>query len=109
MADLFPMKTKTRCAAAVSVLEDGPVWFCAWIIWPTALLIHARDGADHAYGCKSSTLEALALALPLLCCPQALVGKELVLLTDNEAVVYGWQSRSIANDEPASIIIRAVH
>jgi hypothetical protein len=81
----------------------------AWIMWPTALLIHARDGADHAYGCKSYTLEAIALALPLLCCPQALVGKELVLLTDNEAVDYGWQSRSIANDEPASIIIRAVH
>jgi hypothetical protein len=39
----------------------------------------------------------------------ALVGKELVLLTDNEAVVSGWQCQSIANDEPASIIIRAVH
>jgi hypothetical protein len=43
----------------------------AWIMWPIALLIHARDGADHAYGCKSSTLEAIALALPLLCCPQS--------------------------------------
>jgi hypothetical protein len=98
-----------RGAASINALEDGPIWFCACVTWPTSLLLHARDSADHAYGCKSPTLEAIALALPFLCCPETLVGKEVLLLTDNEPVVYGWESRSIANDESASIIIRAVH
>ncbi len=96
-------------AASVSALEDGPVWFCCTVTWPEFLLLHARDAKDHAYGCKSPTLEAVALILPLLCCPEQLVGQEVVLLTDNEAVVYGWDSRKIANDESASIFIRALH
>jgi hypothetical protein len=49
------------------------------------------------------------LALPFFCCPEKLVGAEILLLTDNEAVVYGWDSRKVANDESASIILQAVH
>jgi hypothetical protein len=59
------------------------------------LLLKSRDSADHAYGCKSSTLEAVAMALPFLCCPEKLVGKEVLLLMDCEAVVYGWDARNL--------------
>jgi hypothetical protein len=31
------------------------------------------------------------------------------LLTDNESVVYGWESRKIRNDVSASIFIRGLH
>ena len=98
-----------RGAASLSNPEEGPIWFCARITWPSFLLLSARDSIDHAYGCKSPTLEAIALALPFLCCPEKLVGREVLLLTDSEAVVFGWESRKIANDESASIIIRTVH
>jgi len=98
-----------RGAASISSPEDGPIWFCARVTWPTFLLLKARDSADHAYGCKSPTLEAIAMALPFLCCPEHLIGREILLLTDNEAVVFGWESRKVANDESASIIIRAIH
>jgi hypothetical protein len=73
------------------------------------LLLKARDSADHAYSCKSPTLEAVVMALPFLCCPEKLVGKEVLLLTDCEAVVYGWDARKVANDKSASIILRTVH
>jgi hypothetical protein len=98
-----------RGAASISSPEDGPVWFCARVTWPAFLLLKARDSADHAYGCKSPTLEAIAMALPFFCCPEKLVGKEVLLLTDNEAIVFGWDSRKVANDQSASIIIRSIH
>jgi hypothetical protein len=49
------------------------------------------------------------MALPFLCCPEKLVGKEVFLLMDCEAVVYGWDARKVANDQSASIILRTVH
>lgn len=98
-----------RGAASISALEDGPVWFCARIRWPNKLLIEARDNRDHAYGCKTPTLEAVAAILPFLCCPAELAGREVVLHTDNEAVVYGWESRRVNNDVSASILVRALH
>jgi hypothetical protein len=49
------------------------------------------------------------MALPFFCCPEKLVGKEVLLLTDNEAIVFGWDSRKVANDQSASIIIRSIH
>ena len=98
-----------RGGASISALEDGPVWFHAMVIWPENLLLRARDSHDHAYGCKSPTLEAIALILPFLCCPEYLLGKEVLLLTDNEPVVFGWESKRLPNDESASIIVRSLH
>jgi hypothetical protein len=102
-------KQNDRGAASVSALEDGPVWFCVRLTWPTSLLLHARDSEDHAYGCKSPTLEAVAMILPFLCCPEHLVGREVLLLTDNEPIVFGWDSRKVTNDESASILMRTLH
>jgi len=98
-----------RGAASISAIEDGDIWFCARITWPDALMLTARDAADHAYGCKTPTLEAIAAILPFLCCPEALIGREVVLHTDSEAVVYGWESKRVNNDVSSSIIIRALH
>jgi len=102
-------KQNDRGAASVSALEDGPVWFCARLVWPTSLLLHARDKEDHAYGCKSPTLEAVALILPFLCCPEHLIGREVLLLTDNEPIVFGWDARKVTNDESASILMKSLH
>jgi hypothetical protein len=99
----------TRGAASISTTPDGSIWFCARIFWPRHFLLKARDSKDHAYGCKSSTLEAIGILLPLLCCPSDIAGKEVLLLTDNESVVYGWDSRRVQHDVSASIILRSVH
>jgi hypothetical protein len=54
-------------------------WFCARV---TFFLLKPRDSADHAYECKSHTLEAIALALPFFCSPEKLVGQEVLIMTD---------------------------
>jgi hypothetical protein len=98
-----------RGAASINTIEEDDIWFHASIIFPKSLLLEKRDSKDHAYGCKSSTLEAIGVILPLLCCPQILVGKEVTLLTDNEALVHGWEKRRVTHDTTASIFLRAIH
>jgi hypothetical protein len=99
---------KYRGAACVSE-DDSGIWFCSRLSWPKRFLLEARDEKDHAYGCKSSTLEAIGILLPSLCCPEKIAGGEVILLTDNESLVYGWGSRKITNDTSASILIRTIH
>lgn len=98
-----------RGGASISMDPDGTVWFCARVSWPDNFLFTDRDSKDHAYGCKSTTLEIIALILPFLCIPQLIAGKNITLLTDNEAVVYGWESRRVNNDVSASIFMRSLH
>jgi len=98
-----------RGAASINAIEDDFIWFHANLTWPRPFLLQHRDSSNHAYGCKSSTLEAIALILPFLCIPNALIGKEVTLLTDNEALVFGWEKRRVPHDNTASIFLRALH
>lgn len=101
--------TGDRGAASINAIEDDIIWFHAKITWPRTFLLVHRDSANHAYGCKSATLEAIALILPFLCCPQILINQQVTLLTDNEALVFGWEKRRVAHDNSASIFLRALH
>jgi hypothetical protein len=98
-----------RGAASINAIEDDSIWFYAHLTWPRPFLLQYRDSLDQAYGCKLSTLEAIALILPFLCSPQILVGKEVSLLTDNEALVFGWEKRRVPHDDTASIFLRTLH
>ena len=98
-----------RGAASINSIETDKVWFYACLTWPRKFLLQDRDCSDHAYGCKSTTLEVIALILPFLCCPKILIGQEVTLLTDNEALVYGWEKRRVAHDISASIFLRGLH
>ncbi len=98
-----------RGAASINAIENNFIWFHANLTWPRPFLLQHRDSSDHAYGCKSSTLEAIALILPFLCIPNILVGKEVTLLTDNEALVFGWEKRRVPHDTSASIFLRTQH
>ncbi len=37
------------------------------------------------------------------------MGKEVTLLTDKEALVFGWDKRRVPHDNSASIFLRAIH
>jgi hypothetical protein len=58
-----------RSAVSIGLNPAGNIDFYATVMWPRSFLLHARDSSDHAYGCKSTTLEAIALLLPFLCQP----------------------------------------
>lgn len=97
-------------AAAINQVDGYEnIWFCAVLTWPDFFLYSARDSKDHAYGCKTTTLEVIAMILPFLCIPHQLRGTHVLLLTDNLPLVYGWESRHVVHDVSASIFIRAIH
>ena len=98
-----------RGAVSINAIEEDDLWFHAAVTFPRKFLLEKRDSKDHAYGCKSSTLEAIGIVLPFLCCPELLVGREITLLTDNEALVHGWEKRRVPHDASASIFLRTLH
>jgi hypothetical protein len=99
----------SRGAASINIVENDIVWFHAQVIFPRPFLLSHRDDSDHAYGCKSATLESIGLILPFVCCPELLINKEVTLFTDNEALVYGWDKRRVAHDNTASIFLKGLH
>ncbi len=61
------------------------------------------------FASNSTLLEAIGLLLPFLCIPQQLVGKYVLLLVDNEAVIYAWHKRMSHRDQYVSIFIQTLH
>jgi hypothetical protein len=53
--------------------------------WPEAFL--------HNHGSNSAILEVIGLLLPFQCIARELANQSILLLTDNQAVVYAWQKR----------------
>ena len=80
----------------------GRIW------WPLSFIKEASDSRGHSFGSKSTTLECIGLLLPALTCPSRLEGRDVVLLIDNEAAVYGWRRKFIKNDLEASVFIRTL-
>ena len=95
--------------ASIRVDNTGAVVFCARLTWPASFLLTARDGRGRAYGCKTTTLEIIAMILPFLTIPHLLAGRHVVLQVDNAAAVYGWHRRHVSHDASASILLRALH
>jgi hypothetical protein len=98
-----------RGVASVGVHEDGHVWWWSVLKWPKEFLTEKVDSKGARYGCKSTTLEAVGLIMPLLSVPEELKGREVVFYTDNLAVVYGWENGGVKFDVAATILLRAVH
>jgi len=96
-----------RGVACVLSEEKEIKWYCR-TPWSKNLLETSRDKRGKYYGSKTTTLEAVGLLLPFLSIPEALAGKDIVFRTDNIAVVFGWESKSVKFDRTASIMIKAV-
>jgi hypothetical protein len=97
-----------RGVACLQADADNVIWYCIHK-WPLSFLNEARDRNGVFFGSKMVTLETIGLLLPLLCIPEQLSGKDVVLHVDNIAVVYGWHNGATKLDEAASILLRALH
>jgi hypothetical protein len=61
------------------------------------------------FASHSTILEVIGLLLPFLCIPHQLIGKPILLLVDNEAVVYAWNRRMARHNAYVSIFIQTLH
>ena len=88
-------------------LED--IWIWTRLSWPEGLITGKRDNNGRDFGSKSTTLEAVGMLLPFVAFPDKIRGKRIHFKIDNIAVVFGWPSGFVKEDETASEILKAVH
>jgi hypothetical protein len=93
----------------VGFSEKGEIMFASQIFWPANGLILKMDRKGARFGSKTTTLEMIGIVLPFLLIPKSLANQHIIVKVDNIACIFGWQSRSVAGDICASILIRALH
>jgi hypothetical protein len=87
--------------ASVQLNREGDVCSVSKVLWTPEFL----QFADHNLG----VLEAVGLLLPFLSVPGELKNREIILQTDNLAVVFAWSKRYAKNDEKLSLFIQTLH
>ena len=89
-----------------SSLSD--IWGWCRLEWPEGLLTEKVDEKGSHFGSKSTMLESVGLLLPLLVFPDLVAGKNLLFKVDNTAVLWGWNSGYVRNDETATEVLKSV-
>jgi len=90
-----------------SRLEDTWIW--SRFAWPKEFVCGMLDKDGKAFGCKTTTLEAIGLLIPFLAFPEKVVGKHLIFKIDNIGVFYGWHNGRVKNDSTATEIVQCAH
>jgi hypothetical protein len=91
---------KDRGVASIG-FRDGMVYFVSILKWPEIFL--------ETFPSKSMFFESVGLLLPFLCKPEQLVGKNVLLLVDNDALPQSWVRRMPRRNEHAAIVLRTLH
>ena len=85
------------------------IWGWSRLEWPDGLLTNQVDEKGRDFGSKSTTLEAVGMLLPFLVFSENIRGRNIIFKIDNLAVLYGWHSGYVRNDESASEVLKSVH
>lgn len=96
-----------RGVSCVGGTTINNMWGWSRVTWPDSFL-SKKDNSGIEFGSKSSTLEAVGLLIPFLAFPEKVVGKNVIFMIDNMAVVYGWDKGYVKGDKNASDVLKAV-
>jgi hypothetical protein len=77
--------------------------------WPKNFITKNKDNLDKRFGNKTTTLEMIAILLPLILILSKLRNCHIRILTDSMACVFGMKDGYTKNDEFASIFIRTMY
>ena len=105
MYERLPHMYPKRGAASIGGQSPADAWFHSFLSWPPSSTL---SSALHAFGHKSSTLEAVALCLPLLTIPNLCRNRHICFYTDNKALVSGWETRYLLHDPETSLWLRCL-
>jgi hypothetical protein len=108
----LPKGVKWKCnigCGVVGVDESSDTMLAFQLWWPKEFITNKMDSKGCRFGEKTSTLEQIAILVPLLLVPEKLTNQHIILETDNIACVFGHQNCLMKGDECASIFIRTVH
>ncbi len=93
----------------VGTTVDGNTILGYQLWWNKHFITRATDKHGKRFGNKTSTLEMIALMLPLLTIPDQLRKCHICIFTDNMSCVFGMKDGYVKNDETASIFVRAAY
>jgi hypothetical protein len=93
----------------VGTTVDGNTILGYQLWWDKHFITKAKDKNGKRFGNKTSTLEMIALLLPILIIPDQLKNCHICILTDNMSCVFGMKDGYVKNDETSSIFIRTAH
>ena len=88
-------------------LDD--IWIWTRLGWPEGFITGRKDENGKFFGSKSTTLEAIGMLLPFVAFPDKIRGRRIHFMINNIAVMFGWMSGFVKEDETASEILKAVH
>jgi hypothetical protein len=75
--------------------------FCSVLKWPLPFL--------QKFGSNSTLLEIIGFLLPFMCIPGQLRHTHVLLLVDNQAVVYAWRKQMSPHCEYVYLITQTLH
>jgi hypothetical protein len=93
----------------VGTTVDGNTILGYQLWWNKHFITKATDQWGKRFGNKTSTLEMIALIIPLLTIPDQLTKCHICIFTDNMSCVFGMKDGYVKNDETASIFVRAAY
>jgi hypothetical protein len=86
--------------ASIGVNNDD-IWFGIKIAWPPQF----TWAVQH----NTAVYEMVELLLPMVLLHRKLQHRQIVMMVDNEAIVWAWEKKHMKNDVMASILIRSLH
>ena len=78
--------------ASVGFSESRKILMAFRLPWPKKMIMSLCDSKGVRFGDKSTCLEMVGLLLLFLLVPVSLRNQHVVLIVDNIACVYGWDS-----------------
>jgi hypothetical protein len=93
----------------VGTTTDGDTILGYQLWWNKHFITEAKDKNGKRFGNKTSTLEMIALLLPILTIPDQLRNCHICIFTDNMSCVFGMKDGYVKNDETSSIFVRTAH
>lgn len=94
--------------ASIGAADLSSVWFQTRLTWPPSILTSQTDALGHHFGNKSTTLEAIAMLLPLLAIPSIVQGKPILFVVDNLPLCFAFKKKYAVKDFEATLILRCV-
>ena len=96
-------------AAAVQSIHpsDNYIW-AVRALWPDSFISNTFDSNGKFCGAKSTTLEMLAIILPLFHRISLIVNNTILIQTDNKAVYYAFRNGRSKIDPWASLILESI-
>ncbi len=96
-----PPGSKDKTGVSSIGIDNNIIWLGIQIFWAPQF--------TWAVQSNTAVYEMIGLLLPIVILHRRLQNRQIVLMVDNEAIIWSWEKKQMKEDLLASILIRALH